>query len=195
MDRRWIAALALVVLTPVNLFFFLNARRAEGAGPAEGTGFIRVHVIDESTRKPIEGAVVVVAETEQRLRTDVQGWTPRVEAPVLRARRFRPIVAQLHGQLSLVVYKNGYRDALYFGVRMRPQSTQYPEVWMAKVTRQDRRLEPTYYHTPFHHLWLVRMADAFRKPDQLGLGPERPQLSLPQTWGPELLGDAAGRRR
>jgi len=193
MDKRWIAVLVLVVLTPLNAIFWFAGRRAEGAEAPEAKGFVRVHVIDLNTRQPLAGALVVIAETKQQMRTDAQGWTPKVEAPVLRARRFEPIIAQLHGQLSLIVYKNGYRDALYFGVRMRPNITVYPEVWMDKVSRQDRRLEPTYYHTPFHRLWLIQLADKFRSPEQPGLGPERPQLSLPQTWGPELLGADGGR--
>lgn len=188
MKRALITALALAVLATG----FVGVRKAEGAlWHRERTGFLRVHVIDRATRQPLAGAEVVIVETEQRLRTDAKGWAPRISAPVIRDPRFRPMVAQLHGQLSLIVYKNGYRDAVYFGVRMRPGDTQFPEVWMDKVTRQDRRLEPTYYHTPFHRLWLISLADKFRSKTQPGLGPERPQLSLPQTWGPELLGEEA----
>lgn len=188
MDKRWIVTGLLLVLTPINALFWYGARTAEGARARQEKGFVRVHVIDRRTRKPLQGAEVVIAETEQRLRTDAQGWTPRVEAPLIRDPRFRPIVAELHGQLSLIVYKNGYRDQVFFGVRIDPGATEYPEVWMIKVTKQDRRLEPDYYRTPYHRLWLIRLCDRFRSKTQPGLGPERPELSRPDKWGPELLG-------
>lgn len=138
------------------------------------TAKLRVHVIDGRTRKPLEGAEVVVVETEQRFKTGANGYTPWFDAPVFRNPKYRPIVAELHGQLGVIVYKNGYRDSIHLGVRMHEDIQQETTVWMYKIGPQDRRIEPVLYQEPYHHIWLIRLADKYRQKSQIGEGPERP---------------------
>lgn len=52
-------------------------------------GNLRVKVIDGRTLKPIEGAEVVVLETEKRYKTGANGLTPWIQAPVIRSARYR----------------------------------------------------------------------------------------------------------
>lgn len=138
------------------------------------TAKLRVHVIDGRTNRPLKGAEVVVIETEQRMRTDSNGYTPWIDAPVFRNPKYRPMIAELHGQLGLIVYKNGYRDSIHLGVRMHEDIEQQTTVWMYKIGPQDRRIEPVLYQEPYHHIWLIRLADKFRQKSQMGAGPERP---------------------
>jgi hypothetical protein len=139
------------------------------------TAKLKVTVIDGRTRQPLPGAEVVLGETERRYRTDANGETPWIDAPVIRDERFRPMIAQLHGQLTLITYKNGYRDSIYFNVRVHEGIESRVTVWMYKITPgEDRRIEPLAYETPYHHLWLVQLADKFRSSTQPGEGPERP---------------------
>lgn len=136
-----------------------------------------VQVIDGRTRLPLDGAEVVVIETKQRVRTGKDGSTPVILTPVIREERYSRLVAQLHGQLGLIAYKNGYRDAITFGVRMHEGLVTRITMWMYKIDRgpdRDRRIEPTLYQVPFHHLWLVQLADEFRSSSQPGEGPESP---------------------
>jgi hypothetical protein len=135
---------------------------------------LRVHVIDGRTHQPVAGAEVVVIETEKRVNTDANGYTPWFDAPVLRNPRYRPFVAELHGQLGVIVYKNGYRDSIHLGIRMHEDIRQQTTVWMYKIGPQDRRIEPVLYQEPYHHIWLIELADRFRQKSQIGEGPERP---------------------
>lgn len=135
---------------------------------------MRVHVIDGRTQQPISGAEVVLIETEQRLTTGPDGWTPWFDAPIVRDPRFRPMVQELHGQLGVIVYKNGYRDAIHFGIRVHPGVPAETTVWMYKIGPGDTRIEPVFYEEPYHHIWLVELADRFRSDTQPGEGPERP---------------------
>jgi hypothetical protein len=138
------------------------------------TGKLRLRVIDGRTMQPLEGAEVVLIETEQRVTTDRSGYTPWMEAPMIRNPRYRPMVAELHGQLGVIAYKNGYRDSIHLGIRMHEGFRSESTVWMYKLGPGDTRIEPVLYQVPYHHLWLVELADKFRSKSQLGEGPERP---------------------
>jgi len=148
---------------------------------AKKTAKLVVHVIDGRTGKPIEGAETVLLETAERFKSDATGNTPSIDAPVIREEQYADQVAALHGQLGLVTYKNGYRDSITLGVRMHEGRQTDVTVWMYQLEPGDRRIEPVFYHEPYHHLWLVRLADAFRSPTQPGEGQESPTLEPPQT--------------
>ncbi|GLV13586.1 hypothetical protein Heshes_12700 [Alicyclobacillus hesperidum] len=155
------------------------AGQATPAGPeswgyTRKTSKLRIHVIDGRTKQPLEGAEVVVIETEQRFRTDKNGDTPWFDAPIFRNPKYRPMVAELHGQLGVIAYKNGYRDSIHLGIRMHENIRQEATVWMYKIGPGDRRIEPVLYQEPYHHLWLIQLADKFRQQSQIGEGPERP---------------------
>ncbi|WP_245628937.1 carboxypeptidase-like regulatory domain-containing protein [Alicyclobacillus shizuokensis] len=138
------------------------------------TARLRVHVIDGRTLQPLPGAEVVLVETEQRLRTDANGYTPWFDAPVIRNPRFRPLVAELHGQLTVIAYKNGYRDSIHMGIRTHEGMDSEATVWMYKIGPEDRRIEPVLYQVPYHHLWLIELVDRFRRNSQLGEGWQDP---------------------
>ncbi|WP_249226798.1 hypothetical protein [Alicyclobacillus mengziensis] len=138
------------------------------------TAKLRVRVIDGRTLQPLQGAEVVLIETEQRVNTDENGYTPWIDAPILRNPRYRPMVAELHGQLGVIAYKNGYRDSIHLGIRMHEGFRSETTVWMYKLGPGDTRVEPVLYQVPYHHLWLVELADKFRSKSQPGEGPERP---------------------
>lgn len=135
---------------------------------------LRIHVIDGRTMKPLSGAEVVVIESEQRLRTSQDGYTPWFDAPLIRDPRYRPLVQELHGQLGVIVYKNGYRDSIHLGIRLNPGVESETTVWMYQLGPGDVRIEPVLYQVPFHHLWLIRLADRYRDSSQMGEGFQRP---------------------
>jgi|GEM_PF-5435855 len=135
---------------------------------------LRVRVIDGRTLQPLKGTEVVIAETEQRVTTNGDGYTPWINVPVLRSERFRPLVAELHGQLTAIAYKNGYRDSIHMGIRIHDGVRSETTIWMYKISPEDRRIEPVLYQVPYHHLWLIQLADKFRRPSQLGEGWQRP---------------------
>jgi hypothetical protein len=142
------------------------------------TAPLRLRTLNAITMKPVPGAGCVVGETGDRVETDANGVAPVIDAPVFRNPRLEQMLAELHGQLTVLCYKNGYRDAIYMGVRMHEGTTTEPEVWMYPVGAGDRRIEPTTYVMPIHRLWRIQLADKYRLRDE-GEGPERPQLTRP----------------
>lgn len=139
------------------------------------TAQLRIRVIDGRSLQALPGAEVVVIETEQRIVTDKDGYTPYIDVPIIRNPRYRPMIAELHGQLGVIAYKNGYRDSIHLGIRVHEGGSKAETtVWMYKIGPGDARVEPVLYQVPYHHLWLVELADKFRSKTQPGEGPERP---------------------
>ncbi len=167
-------------LVPVLVaLLILGARQVGTAGVwpfrNQQMGKLQVTVIDGRTGEALPEAEVVVAETEQRYRTGPDGKTPVVDAPVTRDPRFRPMIGELHGQLTVIAYKNGYRDSVYFGVRMHPGLMTEPTVFMYKILPQDTRIEPVHYQVPLHRIWIYELANKFRSTSQPGEGPPSPE--------------------
>lgn len=195
--KKWmVAALALALTAGGMQLGMKYAAATEGAGgtpPRVGalrraywralgikTAPLKIRVMDAITLKGIDGAGCTIGETGDRIETDRQGIAPEIQAPVFRDPRLEQMLAELHGQLTVLCYKNGYRDSVYMGVRMHEGSTTETEVWMYPVGQGDRRVEPTLYQVPIHRLWRIQLADKYRLREE-GEGNERPQLSRPDT--------------
>ncbi|MCX7569753.1 hypothetical protein OS242_07230 [Tumebacillus sp. DT12] len=151
-----------------------NIPPTSAAKKAKKTAKLVVHAMDGRTGQPLENAEIVLLETSERFKTDRTGTTPAIDAPVIREETYAEQLAQLHGQLGLIAYKNGYRDSITFGVRMHEGRVTDVTMWMYQITPGDRRVEPVFFHNPYHRLWLVRLADAYRSPTQPGEGQESP---------------------
>lgn len=188
--RRWLAGTLLAAVAGGLLAATAFAQQPGAAGRPSPwlraywralgirTAPLRLTVVDSHTMNGLAGAACVVAETGQRVETDERGAAPEVQVPVLRNPRLEELVAQIHGQLTVICYKEGYRDAIYMGVPVYPDETTETQVWMVPYGPGDTRIEPTLYQAPVHRLHLIQLADKFRLREQ-GEGPERPQLSRP----------------
>lgn len=193
---KWTAAvLALVLVSGIGAgVTHATEKRATGTPPAPAgtmqrmwwrarglkTGNLRISVRDAKTMKGIPGAGCVVTETGDRVETNAQGVAPTIKQPVFRNPRLEELLAELHGQLNVICYKNGYRDSIYMGVRMHENQTTAPEVWMYPIGQGDRRIEPTLFQMPIHRIWRIQLADKYRLRDE-GEGPERPALTNPNA--------------
>ncbi|MFZ5813935.1 MAG: hypothetical protein ACOY93_01350 [Bacillota bacterium] len=151
---RWIAAAVALAIACGAAALTASAQEGGQVGPtgplkraywrALGirTAPLALRVVDATTMKGIPGAGCVVGETGDRVETDAKGVAPVIQAPIFRNPRLEEMLAELHGQLTVLCYKNGYRDAIYMGVRMHEGITTETEVWMYPVGPDDRRVEP-----------------------------------------------------
>lgn len=188
---KWIAAALVVALAGGAVAVTASAQQGEvrQVGPLKRMYWralgikdapLQLRVVDATTMKPIPGAGCVVGETGQRVETNEKGLAPTIQAPIFRNPRLEEMLAALHGQLTVLCYKNGYRDAIYMGVRMHEGVTTETEVWMYPFGPRDRRIEPTLYSVPVHRIWQIQLADKYRLKEE-GEGPERPELLRPET--------------
>jgi len=73
-----------------------------------GNAKLTVNVLEGYTNTPVEGAKVVILETNKTYATDKNGNTATIEVPVIRDSRFDDIIPKPWGEVSLIVYKDGF---------------------------------------------------------------------------------------
>ncbi len=198
MKRIRLVAVALTLILVGGLAGFRASEAASGntppppAGPLQRaywrmlgirTAPLRIRVKDALTLQGIPGAGCIIGETRQRVETDEKGIAPVIQAPIFRHPRLEEMLAELHGALTVLCYKNGYRDQVYMGLRMYDGIMNEPEIWMYPIGSGDRRVEPQLYQAPVHRLWLIRLTDKYRLFEE-GEGPERPGLTRPEVVQP-----------
>lgn len=82
------------------------------------TGQLRVQVLDGKSEAPLSGCAVVVAETGLRALTDESGSTPVLTVPVCADERFSGVLPQTWGEVTLLVYREGYVPYALFHVQV-----------------------------------------------------------------------------
>ncbi len=73
-----------------------------------GNAKFTVSVVEGYTDTPIANAEVVVLETGKTYTTDANGNTGIIEVPVVRDTRYDKIIPKPWGEVSLIVYKDGF---------------------------------------------------------------------------------------
>lgn len=189
---KWIAAVLAMLIAGGTVALTASAQQGGGVRPAGPmkraywralgirTAPLQLRVVDATTMKGIPGAGCVVGETGDRVETNEKGIAPTIQAPIFRNPRLEEMLAELHGQLTVLCYKNGYRDAINMGVRMHEGLLTESEIWMYPISPRDRRIEPTFYQAPIHRIWQIQLADKYRLKEE-GEGPERPALLRPDV--------------
>jgi hypothetical protein len=142
------------------------------------TSKLRIRVVNSSNLQGIPGAGCVLPATGQRVETDQNGTAPVIDAPVLRDPRLDELLEEVSGELTLICYKDGYRDHITLGVRMQENTETQIGVRMTRYGPQDKRIEPEIHMIPPHRIWQIQLADRYRLFEQ-GQGPERPDLTRP----------------
>lgn len=97
-----IAAVSLAfTLTPADVAVFRTSQSAE-------TAALTLCVLEGYTESPIENATVVILETGKTYKTNENGLTDVIEVPVIRDTRYDAILEKPWGEVSLIVYKDGF---------------------------------------------------------------------------------------
>jgi hypothetical protein len=73
-----------------------------------GSAKFTVNVVEGYTDAPITGAKVVILDTGKTYTTDTKGDTGIIDVPVKRDTRFDSIIPKPWGEVSLIVYKDGF---------------------------------------------------------------------------------------
>ena len=112
-------ALTLIVLisgqTSVAVF---------SSSSSTATAKLTVNVVEGYTETPIEGASVVVVETGQVYSTDASGYTEVMEVPVIRDTRYDDILSKSWGEITLIIYKDGFVPYALFYLQVAAGETR-----------------------------------------------------------------------
>lgn len=78
------------------------------------TAKLTVNVVEGYTESPISDASVVVVETGNVYTTNSQGYTGVIEVPLVRDTRYDKILAKPWGEVTLIIYKDGFMPYALF---------------------------------------------------------------------------------
>jgi hypothetical protein len=129
-----IAAVSLAfTLTPADVAVFRTSQSAE-------TAALTLCVLEGYTESPIENATVVILETGKTYKTNENGLTDVIEVPVIRDTRYDAILEKPWGEISLIVYKDGFVPyALFYLQVLAGQTGKHRQ---RRAVFHHRRAEP-----------------------------------------------------
>lgn len=129
------------------------------SGPA---GSIIVFVEDGSTKKPIQNACVAIPETAQSCYTDESGKTGPIRVPIIEDAGFTDILPKPWGEITLLIYKEGYVDCAIFHVNIwENQMRNGPTVLLFPLSPDDSNQPFTLTEGP-NRLWVRQLLDRYR---------------------------------
>jgi hypothetical protein len=129
-------------------------------------GSIIVFVEDGNAKEPIPDACVTIPETGQSFHTDKNGKTETIQVPILEDSSYKGILPKPWGEITLLVYKEGYVDCAIFHVNIWENQTRSgPTVLLFPVTPDIGSQPFTLTEAP-NRLWVNELLNRF-KPDDV----------------------------
>ena len=89
-----------------------------------GTASFTVNVVEGYTDSPVKGAKVVIIETGKTFTTGPDGNTEVITVPYVRDTRFDSIIPKPWGEVSLIVYKEGFLPYALFYLQVSEDQTR-----------------------------------------------------------------------
>ena len=106
---------ALIIILSAALLFAPETMSVFNPEPVYPPyGDIIPEVLDGMTMQPIEGAEVIVVETDKHVFTQADGKTPAIRVPIIEDAHFKDILKKPWGEITLIVHKEGYADYVLF---------------------------------------------------------------------------------
>lgn len=135
-----------------------------GAIAADEGAFIPT-VVDGKSRVPVEGACVVIPETGRSYLTGRDGRTEEIRAPILRDERYDAMVKKTWGEITVLVYKDGYLPYALFDLQLRGgQLRQGPQILLYAQSDAPSADPFSIIEGPDDE-WAKAMLEAFRPID------------------------------
>ncbi|MBM7582548.1 hypothetical protein JOD02_001405 [Caldicoprobacter guelmensis] len=125
-------------------------------------GYIQPHVVDGFTERPIEGAAVVIPELGKKFKTNAQGLTPAIRVPIIEDTHYKNILPKTWGEITLIVYKEGYIDYVLFHTHVwENQSRKGPKILLFPQSREEVSDPMAIIESP-HRLWVKQLVEKFK---------------------------------
>ncbi|MDR3317980.1 MAG: hypothetical protein LBS99_00900, partial [Clostridiales bacterium] len=158
-----ITAILLFAAAAANVAVITAILSAPGyaGGKAERVTSLRVTVRNAADYAPIHNATVCIPEINSYFYTDTEGKTVQIEAPILVNRSFDRIKPRDFGDITLLVYKDGYIDYIIFYVML----TEAPRE-ITITLYPSRSAEDNSYHTIIESpdsAWAAEVIDKYKK--------------------------------
>lgn len=151
----------LLLCTIVSLLIPGSAIEAF-SGRMAPTGSIIVFVEDGPSQKPLENACVVIPETSGCYYTDANGKTETIKVPIMEDGSYGGILPKPWGEITLLVYKQGYVGCAIFHVNVYENQTRSgPTVLLFPVTPDVGDQPFTLTEAP-NRIWVNELLKKFK---------------------------------
>lgn len=125
-------------------------------------GHIEPVVKDGYTEEPLKDAVIVIPETGQRFYTGADGATAPIRIPITSDSRFEKTLPKPWGEVTLLVYKEGYIDYALFSVHVWENQVRKGPVILLFQKMSGHPSEPFVIVEGPHRMWVNGMLDKYR---------------------------------
>lgn len=139
----------------MSVFSFSNSGKAQ----------LSVNVVEGYSEMPIENASVVVLETGKVYQTDANGYTQVFEVPVLRDTRFDDILSKPWGEVTLIIYKEGFMPYALFYLQVIDGQTREGVKILLFEQGVSKSSEPFSIIEGPNRLWVDKLIKMYQ-PDQ-----------------------------
>lgn len=131
-------------------------------GSKSDTASLTVSVVEGYTETPIENASVVVAETGTSYQTDKNGMTDKIDVPVIRDTRFDSIIQKPWGEITLIVYKEGFVPYALFNLQVLSGQTREGVKILLFEKGQTESAEPFSIIEGPNRVWVDALVEKYR---------------------------------
>lgn len=167
-DKRTLVAAvgvsALLLIGAVTLAVNLSPAATSVFSANSGSGKARfsVSVLEGYTETPIAGAQVVVVETGKLYQTDENGLTETIEVPLVRDTRFDRILEKPWGEVSLIVYKEGFVPyALFYLQVLGGQTREGVKILLFEQDQTENAAPFSIIEGP-NRIWVNTLVEMYR---------------------------------
>ncbi len=149
------AVVLAATLTPSTVAVFGTAATAD-------TAQLTLRVLEGYNESPIAGAKVVVLETGQTYETDQDGMTEVIKVPVVRDTRYDSILEKPWGEVSLIIYKDGFVPyALFYLQVIGGQTREGVKILLFEQGSTDSK-EPFSIIEGPNRAWVNQLVEMYR---------------------------------
>jgi hypothetical protein len=91
---------------------------------ADATGSVQIKVLESATLAPVLNATVCIIETRTYEQTDKYGNTAKITVPIISNSNFDISHPRTWGEITILVYKQGYSSLISFYNQVYPSTTR-----------------------------------------------------------------------
>lgn len=165
-DRRGMimafAASALLLAGALALASVISPDAVAVFGSKTDTASLTVSVVEGYTETPVDGACVVVVETGKIYQTSEDGMTPKIDVPVIRDSRFDSIMQKPWGEITLIVYKEGFVPYALFYLQVLGGQTREGVKILLFEEGQTESAEPFSIIEGPNRVWVDALVEMYR---------------------------------
>ncbi len=132
---------------------------------------LTVNVTEGYTETPISGAKVVIMETGKTYATDESGNTGIIEVPVIRDSRFDSIIPKPWGEVSLIVYKEGFLPYALFYLQVAGGQTRKDVKILLFENNSTQNSEPFSIIEGPNRVWVDELVKKFQPTESVDVSP------------------------